>query len=168
MNSDFKFNKNKSPSAISHTGVVAMAETELVEKSEVTISPSACKHNFGFLSKRAKGAAMPEECFTCEKMLDCMISKTKVTPSDAETEQTSEEQEREEQGKEVAEITEKTIPVTSELERSLSTRSRSKSRNLSPYPQNSSKNPSRSKRSRKPQLKIDPKPLASTCQRCRR
>ena len=93
-----------------------MAETELVEKSEVTIYTSTCKHKFGFLSKRAKGATMPEECFTCEKMLDCMISKTKVTPSDAETEQTSEEQEREEQGKEVAEITEKTIPVTSEPE----------------------------------------------------
>jgi hypothetical protein len=116
VNSDFKCIKNKSPSVISHTGVVAMAETELVEKSEVTISTSACKHNFGFLSKRDKGAAMPEECFTCEKMLDCMISKTKVTQSDAETEQTSEEQEREEQGKEVTEITEKTIPLTSEAE----------------------------------------------------
>jgi hypothetical protein len=52
-----------------------MTQTELVDKPDVTISESACKHHFGFLNQRAKGVATPEECFTCEKMLDCMVSK---------------------------------------------------------------------------------------------
>ena len=56
-----------------------MGQTELIEKSDVTISRSACKHQFGFLSQRSKGVAIPEECFTCERMLDCTISK----PEDA-------------------------------------------------------------------------------------
>jgi hypothetical protein len=60
-----------------------MAETELVEKSEATISTSACKHSFGFLSQRAKGEATPEECFTCEKMLDCRVTKPEGSPDAA-------------------------------------------------------------------------------------
>jgi hypothetical protein len=66
-----------------------MAETELVEKSEVTISASTCKHRFGFLSKRAKGVVIPEECFTCEKMLDCMAAKPEGTPAVTESMETT-------------------------------------------------------------------------------
>lgn len=56
-----------------------MGQIELVEKSQSTISEAACKHQFGFLGARPKGVAIPEECFTCERMLDCTISKTKDT-----------------------------------------------------------------------------------------
>jgi hypothetical protein len=52
-----------------------MGQAKLVEKSDFTISEPKCKHQFGFLSQRPKGVAIPEECFTCERMLDCTVSK---------------------------------------------------------------------------------------------
>jgi hypothetical protein len=92
VNSDFKCIKNKKPPVISLNGVVAMAETELAEKSEVTISASACKHSFGFLSQRAKGVAIPDGCFTCEKMLDCTTPKSEGTPVTEEIVETQPEE----------------------------------------------------------------------------
>ncbi len=52
-----------------------MGQTELVEKSGFTMSNSNCRHQFGFLSQRPKGVVIPEECFTCEKMLDCTVAR---------------------------------------------------------------------------------------------
>jgi hypothetical protein len=52
--------------------VIVMAETDAVEKPVFTIS--TCHRYFGYLGDRPKGAAIPEECFTCERMLDCMAS----------------------------------------------------------------------------------------------
>ena len=51
-----------------------MAETDAVEKPVFTISTSTCHRYFGYLGERPKGAAIPEECFTCERMLDCIAS----------------------------------------------------------------------------------------------
>ena len=31
-----------------------------------------CKNNIGFLKRRPKSTPIPEECFTCCKMIDCM------------------------------------------------------------------------------------------------
>ncbi len=52
-----------------------MGQTELVEKSGFTMQKSNCRHQFGFLSQRPKGVVIPEECFTCEKMLDCTVAR---------------------------------------------------------------------------------------------
>jgi hypothetical protein len=52
-----------------------MAETHTNEKAGFAISSSTCKRYFGYLSQRDKGAAMPDECLTCGKMIDCMFSK---------------------------------------------------------------------------------------------
>jgi hypothetical protein len=52
-----------------------MAETHATEKEGFTTSSSTCKHYFGYLSQRDKGAAIPDECLTCGKMIDCMFSK---------------------------------------------------------------------------------------------
>jgi hypothetical protein len=52
-----------------------MAETHEDEKAGFTISSSTCKRYFGYLSQREKGAAMPDECLTCDRMIDCMFSK---------------------------------------------------------------------------------------------
>ena len=59
-----------------------MAENRTAEKPTAVISSSACRHEFGFLGKRPKGTAFPDECFTCGKMLDCMAAKPEghVTP----------------------------------------------------------------------------------------
>jgi len=32
-----------------------------------------CQHFLGFLKKRDKGMAIPDECLTCEKMIECMV-----------------------------------------------------------------------------------------------
>ena len=81
-----------------------MTQTELVDKPDVTISPSACTHHFGFLNQRAKGVATPEECFTCEKMLDCMVSKPDgTTPATEFVEPTQEMEAVEEVAKKVEE-----------------------------------------------------------------
>ena len=56
-----------------------MAETRTAEKIGITISGSACQRYFGFLSQRSKGASIPEDCLTCEKMLDCMTAKPEAS-----------------------------------------------------------------------------------------
>ncbi len=40
------------------------------EKEKETIP--GCKNNIGFLKRRPKSTPIPEECFTCCKMIDCM------------------------------------------------------------------------------------------------
>ena len=32
----------------------------------------ACMHHLGYLKRRPKNTPVPEECFTCNKMIDCM------------------------------------------------------------------------------------------------
>ncbi|MCW3993295.1 MAG: hypothetical protein NWE85_01855 [Candidatus Bathyarchaeota archaeon] len=33
-----------------------------------------CKHFFGYLKKRPKDTAVPDECLTCSKMIECLLS----------------------------------------------------------------------------------------------
>jgi DNA-directed RNA polymerase subunit RPC12/RpoP len=50
-------------------------EPEPVEESKPSSSgstPSVCQHYQGYLKNRPKGAPMPDECYTCALMLDCM------------------------------------------------------------------------------------------------
>lgn len=35
-------------------------------------TPTVCPHYSGYLKKRPKETPVPEECFTCPEMLDCM------------------------------------------------------------------------------------------------
>jgi hypothetical protein len=62
-----------------------MAETHADEKAGFTVSSSTCKRYFGYLSQREKGAGMPDECLTCDKMIDCMFSKPENPPATTET-----------------------------------------------------------------------------------
>ena len=32
-----------------------------------------CQHFVGYLKKREKGVAIPDECLTCDKMIECMM-----------------------------------------------------------------------------------------------
>lgn len=34
---------------------------------------SNCLHSLGFLKSRPKNTAIPEECLTCERMIECMV-----------------------------------------------------------------------------------------------
>jgi hypothetical protein len=51
-----------------------MTETR-VKSLDFVVSSSVCPHHLGFLGQRPKGLAIPDECLTCEKILDCMSSK---------------------------------------------------------------------------------------------
>ena len=33
-----------------------------------------CPHSFGYLSKLPKGQPLPEECFLCSKLVECLAS----------------------------------------------------------------------------------------------
>ena len=35
--------------------------------------PSGCPHRFGYLANRPKDAPIPQECLTCQKIVDCML-----------------------------------------------------------------------------------------------
>jgi hypothetical protein len=37
-------------------------------------SPPTCTHSLGYLKQRPKGTPVPEDCFTCTAMIDCMSS----------------------------------------------------------------------------------------------
>ncbi len=39
---------------------------------ETNTTASECPHQFGYLKSRSKGEAIPDRCFTCEKILQCM------------------------------------------------------------------------------------------------
>jgi hypothetical protein len=32
-----------------------------------------CTHFLGYLKKRSKEAPIPDECLTCDKMIECMV-----------------------------------------------------------------------------------------------
>jgi hypothetical protein len=34
-----------------------------------------CSHHFGYLNQRSKGQKIPEECLTCQKVIECMRSR---------------------------------------------------------------------------------------------
>jgi hypothetical protein len=40
-------------------------------------SASSCPHRFGYLASRSKNAPIPQECLTCQKILECMHSESK-------------------------------------------------------------------------------------------
>jgi len=43
-----------------------------MEVEDTTEETVACPHHFGYLKRRPKNTPIPEECFTCSKMIDCM------------------------------------------------------------------------------------------------
>ena len=57
---------------------------ELLEKVKEAISNHSpdtegksqikCPYSFGYLAKLPKGASLPEECFLCSKVVECLTS----------------------------------------------------------------------------------------------
>lgn len=46
-----------------------------------------CPHYFGYLRECAKEEGIPEECLTCERAVECMLSEIKDTPQENRTKQ---------------------------------------------------------------------------------
>jgi DNA-directed RNA polymerase subunit RPC12/RpoP len=49
--------------------------TEPKQENQAPTPPSICAHYNGYLKNRPKNTPVPEECFTCTLMLDCMSPK---------------------------------------------------------------------------------------------
>jgi DNA-directed RNA polymerase subunit RPC12/RpoP len=48
---------------------------EDIKKSSVRLANDVkCKHFLGYLKKRPKDAPIPDECLTCDKMIECLLS----------------------------------------------------------------------------------------------
>lgn len=54
--------------------------SERIEKRELKLTPESltdhgCSHHFGYLSERSKSEGIPEECMTCDRIVQCMLKK---------------------------------------------------------------------------------------------
>jgi len=52
---------------------VEPAKLEPVE--QLSVKGQKCAYHFGYLSQRSKKETIPEECITCEKIVQCMLKK---------------------------------------------------------------------------------------------
>jgi hypothetical protein len=48
------------------------AKTQL---AQLSLTEHKCPYYFGYLSQRSKKEKIPEECMTCEKIVQCMLKK---------------------------------------------------------------------------------------------
>lgn len=48
---------------------------EKCENGENALTPKSCPHSFGYLKTLQEGAAIPDECLVCPKILQCSIRK---------------------------------------------------------------------------------------------
>ncbi len=65
--SDVKQHKNEGDEEISIS--IEKVKKVAVGKQEDNVE---CKHFLGYLKKRAKDAPFPDECLTCDKMIECL------------------------------------------------------------------------------------------------
>jgi len=47
-------------------------EKEQAKDEKRPTDETTCSHGFGYLKKRPKGAQIPDECLTCQKMIQCL------------------------------------------------------------------------------------------------
>ena len=61
-------------SVLEETKVEEISMPTIEEKSTQTQSQTKkCEHQFGYLSKRSAKEKIPEECITCESIVQCML-----------------------------------------------------------------------------------------------
>ncbi len=51
---------------------VTVKDKKIEIPRNIDAPPTVCPHEFGYLKKRPKNTPVPEACFTCTRMLDCM------------------------------------------------------------------------------------------------
>jgi hypothetical protein len=62
--------KNSNPEKIEEEGLAEQkTEVKLEAQSEENLT---CTYGFGHLRRRQKSTAIPDQCLTCTKMIDCM------------------------------------------------------------------------------------------------
>jgi len=54
----------------------AKARSQKLKPAEqLSLKESKCLYHFGYLSQRSRKEEIPEECMTCEKIVQCMLKK---------------------------------------------------------------------------------------------
>lgn len=48
-------------------------EVSIEKPFQNSVQVTGCKHSFGYLSKRPANEKIPEECITCENIVQCML-----------------------------------------------------------------------------------------------
>ena len=48
---------------------------KLKSAEQLSLKENKCPYHFGYLSQRSKKEEIPEECMTCEKIVQCMLKK---------------------------------------------------------------------------------------------
>jgi len=48
-----------------------------IEPAQQPPAKEKCPHHYGYLKTRSKNENIPEECMTCEKLLECMLRGSK-------------------------------------------------------------------------------------------
>jgi hypothetical protein len=46
---------------------------ELDQSPKLSVGQNECPYHFGYLSERSREKETPEECMTCEKLVQCMF-----------------------------------------------------------------------------------------------
>lgn len=54
---------------------------KIIQQSLETETAQECKYKFGYLRTLAKNAPIPDECYSCDKIIDCKHSKAKTLES---------------------------------------------------------------------------------------
>lgn len=49
--------------------------TTLKPAEKSSVKDNKCLYHFGYLSQRSRKEEIPEECLTCEKIVECMLKK---------------------------------------------------------------------------------------------
>ncbi|MBE0519736.1 hypothetical protein IBX35_01655 [Candidatus Bathyarchaeota archaeon] len=49
--------------------------TKLKPAEQLSLKDNKCPYHFGYLSQRSRKEEIPEECMTCEKIVQCMLKK---------------------------------------------------------------------------------------------
>jgi DNA-directed RNA polymerase subunit RPC12/RpoP len=65
--------ENTSKPEIKEAKIKESSAISVEEKSAKTPKTQVCPHNFGYLSKRSNKEKIPEECMTCENIVQCML-----------------------------------------------------------------------------------------------
>ncbi|RJS80620.1 hypothetical protein CW708_00130 [Candidatus Bathyarchaeota archaeon] len=48
---------------------------ESLKTEGASVKEHKCPYHFGYLAERPSGQGIPEECLTCDKLVDCMLNK---------------------------------------------------------------------------------------------
>jgi hypothetical protein len=54
--------------------VIEAISNQSTDKNKEEKKEVKCPHSFGYLSTLPKGSPLPEECFLCPKVVDCLAS----------------------------------------------------------------------------------------------